>query len=87
MDRTRQSLLLRAQSGDEDAWKDLCALYRPLILVEAELAARVQHPNIVQIYEIGTHDGRPFLALEWVEAAAWRTGWTARPGRRARPPT
>jgi eukaryotic-like serine/threonine-protein kinase len=35
--------------------------------LEAELAARVQHPNIVQVYEIGTHDGRPFLALEWVE--------------------
>jgi WD40 repeat protein/serine/threonine protein kinase len=34
---------------------------------EAELAARVRHTNIVQVYEIGTHDGRPFLALEWVE--------------------
>ena len=36
-------------------------------LTEAELAARVRHPNIVQLYEIGTHDGRPFLAMEWVE--------------------
>ena len=35
--------------------------------LEAELAARVRHPNIVQLYEIGTHDGRPFLAMEWVE--------------------
>lgn len=34
---------------------------------EAELAARVQHPNIVQIYEVGVLDGRPFLALEYVE--------------------
>lgn len=32
MDVTRQSLLLRAQTGDEDAWKELTALYRPLIL-------------------------------------------------------
>jgi WD40 repeat protein len=35
--------------------------------LEAELAARVQHPNIVQVYEIGSHEGQPFLAMEWVE--------------------
>lgn len=35
--------------------------------LEAELAARVLHPNIVQVYEIGSYEGRPFLALEWVE--------------------
>jgi RNA polymerase sigma-70 factor (ECF subfamily) len=28
---TRQSLLLRAQNGDEDAWSELTTLYRPLI--------------------------------------------------------
>jgi RNA polymerase sigma-70 factor (ECF subfamily) len=32
MDQTRQSLLLRAQTGEEDAWADLTDLYRPLIL-------------------------------------------------------
>lgn len=32
MDETRQSLLLRAQTGEEKAWKDLTDLYRPLIL-------------------------------------------------------
>src|SRR5262245_30685750 len=32
MDETRQSLLLRAQTGAENAWKDLTDLYRPLIL-------------------------------------------------------
>src|SRR5262249_42398611 len=38
--------------------------------LEAGLAARVQHPNIVQVYEVGTHEGRPFLALEWVEGGS-----------------
>ena len=32
MNETRQSLLVRAQTGEEAAWKDLTALYRPLIL-------------------------------------------------------
>src|SRR5262249_12188891 len=32
MKETRQSLLLRAQTGEADAWKDLTDLYRPLIL-------------------------------------------------------
>jgi RNA polymerase sigma-70 factor (ECF subfamily) len=32
MNETRQSLLLRAQTGEENAWKDLTGLYRPLIL-------------------------------------------------------
>lgn len=32
MHETRQSLLLRAQTGDAAAWKDLTDLYRPLIL-------------------------------------------------------
>jgi RNA polymerase sigma-70 factor (ECF subfamily) len=31
MNETRQSLLLRAQTGDEVAWNDLTTLYRPLI--------------------------------------------------------
>jgi serine/threonine-protein kinase len=32
---------------------------------EAEAVARLQHPNIVQIHEIGEADGRPFFALEF----------------------
>ena len=32
MHETRQSLLFRARTGEEDAWKDLTDLYRPLII-------------------------------------------------------
>ncbi len=35
--------------------------------VEAETIARLQHPNIVQIFEVGQNRGTPFLALELAE--------------------
>ncbi len=38
--------------------------------LEAELAARVQHPNVVKVYEVGSYEGLPFLALEWVEGGS-----------------
>src|SRR5262249_34376564 len=47
--------------------------------LEAELGARVQHPNIVQVYEIGSYDGPPFLALGWVEGGSLANRLDGRP--------
>src|SRR5262249_16719101 len=38
--------------------------------IEAEAVARLQHPNIVQIYEVGEDNGLPFFSLEFVDGAA-----------------
>jgi WD40 repeat protein/Tfp pilus assembly protein PilF len=51
---------------------------------EAEAVARLQHPHIVQIYEVGRHGERPYIALEYVDGgnlAQKLTGtpWPARP--------
>ena len=37
---------------------------------EAEAIARLQHPNIVQVYEISEHDGKPFFSLEFCAAGS-----------------
>jgi WD40 repeat protein len=38
--------------------------------MEAQAVARLQHPNIVQIYEIGQYYSLPFISLEFVEGGS-----------------
>jgi serine/threonine protein kinase/Tfp pilus assembly protein PilF len=39
-------------------------------LTEAESVAQLHHPNIVQIYEMGRHDGLPYFTLEYMEGGS-----------------
>jgi hypothetical protein len=67
--------------------------------IEAEAVARMHHPNIVQIFEIGAQNGQPFFSLEFCDggslagkikgtplpARCGRVGRNARPGHARRP--
>jgi hypothetical protein len=46
---------------------------------EAEAVARLQHANIVQIHEVGQHDGLPFFALEFVPGGSLARKLDGRP--------
>jgi serine/threonine protein kinase len=54
---------------------------------EAEAVARLQHPNIVQIHEVGDQDGVHYLALEYVDGGGldrWIAGTPQDPWAAAR---
>src|ERR1041385_6225662 len=40
---------------------------RKRLLREAQTAARLDHPNICQVYEVGEYLGDPYIALQYVE--------------------
>jgi formylglycine-generating enzyme required for sulfatase activity len=59
--------LKRIHAGRETRPESLARFRR-----EADAVARLDHPNIVRIYEVGEQDGQPYLALEYVAGGTLR---------------
>jgi ABC-type branched-subunit amino acid transport system substrate-binding protein len=47
--------------------------FRARFLREPKLAASLDHPNVIPIYEAGEHDGRLYLVMRYVEGSDLRT--------------
>ena len=63
--------------GGSQARDDHLARFR----IEAEAVARLRHPNILQIYDIGEFDDIPFVALELLEGGDLETRLAGTPQR------
>src|SRR4051812_27667609 len=53
---------------------------------EAEAIAGLQHPNIVQLFDVGEHQGRPYFTLEYCSGGGLHTrlaGTPSQPGESA----
>ena len=70
--------MLQAESGDSE---QALARFR----IEAEAIARLHHANILQVYEVGEHEGRPYLVMEYADAGslAQKTDGTPWPAKEA----
>ncbi|MEZ4382183.1 MAG: serine/threonine-protein kinase [Nannocystaceae bacterium] len=71
LDRRVAIKLLRRERLEDPAARDL-------LQVEAKAMARLSHPNVAQIYEVGEHEGQLFIVMEYVEGGDLRD-WLREP--------
>jgi serine/threonine-protein kinase len=48
------------------------AAYHARLLREARLAARLEHERVARVYDVGEHEGSPFVAMEYVRGVTLR---------------
>ncbi|MCB9755409.1 MAG: protein kinase [Myxococcales bacterium] len=78
LDRNVALKLLRARAAGTQA----SATAEARLLREARALARVDHPNVIAVYEVGEDAGSIFLAMERVDGCTLAEWQRARPRRR-----
>src|SRR5258706_8690433 len=43
------------------------ARFRSMMIVEAQIASKINHPNVCQIHELGELDGQLYIVMEYLE--------------------
>lgn len=66
LDRELAIKIVRPHATHEDSGE------HARLLAEARTAARLSHPNVVTIYDVGLHEGRVFVAMELVRGPSLR---------------
>jgi formylglycine-generating enzyme required for sulfatase activity len=67
LDRKVAIKILRPQQGSGDLTRRRGRLVR-----EAKAIAKLSHPNVVGIFDVGVHDGQVFLAMEYLSGGTLR---------------
>lgn len=57
-----------------------------MFITEAKLVCHLEHPNIVQVHELGEIDGQYYIAMEWVNGIDARQMWRTLAKRKQRLP-
>jgi serine/threonine-protein kinase len=70
----RQVALKMLLGGEYAGRQDLARFQR-----EAEAVAGLRHENIVRVYDVGDHEGRPYFTMEYVEGGSLADKLTGAP--------
>ena len=79
-ERAGQAVVIKRMLPHLASNEELVATFRH----EASLAVGLRHPNIVEVREVGEHEGSPFIVMEWLDGLDLRAVSRALLTRRTR---
>ncbi|AKU96221.1 Serine/threonine kinase PKN8 [Labilithrix luteola] len=68
LDRKVAIKLLRGRSGEDEQARHA----QRTLMREARTMARISHPNVLAVHDVGSHDGHVFLVMDFVDGGTLR---------------